>query len=241
MKYRFIYITIIAFLVESVFVQAQIQGNIEITITGHVVDSELPGLFSDMMIVNKRTGTGIFADSKGSFRIRAYQTDSILIAAQGYHILRICFRDSVSQESYDIPVRLRKLNVELPSVEIFSKRNLSEIEQDISKLGYNREDYMLSGINAFQSPITYLFQMYNKTEKNKRKVAELRNDDRKRALLHELFSKYVNDKIINLTPAEFDDFIDFCRVPEDFMKSSTQYEFIMFIKEKYSRYHVTKK
>jgi hypothetical protein len=51
-------------------------------------------------------------------------------------------------------------------------------------------------------------------------VAELENEDRKRAILQELLHKYVEYDIINLSPDAFDDFIEFCSVPDDVIKGS---------------------
>jgi hypothetical protein len=52
-------------------------------------------------------------------------------------------------------------------------------------------------------------------------------------LLKELLTRYVADDIIQLSNDEFDRFVDFCNVSEYFMKNSTQYDFMVYIKSKY--------
>ena len=91
-------------------------------------------------------------------------------------------------------------------------------------------------MDAFQSPITFLYQEFSKRERSKRLVAELRNEDRKRALLKELLHKYVEYDIIRLSDESFDDFIDFCAVPDDVIKGLSQYEFLMYVRKKYELY-----
>ena len=101
-----------------------------------------------------------------------------------------------------------------------------------------KEDYVLSGVDAFSSPITFLYQQFSRRERAKRHVAEMRNEDRKRELLKELLAKYVANEVIDLSDQDFDDFIDYCNVSDEFLKYSTQYEFIMYIKRKYEFYSV---
>ena len=91
-------------------------------------------------------------------------------------------------------------------------------------------------MDALQSPITFLYQEFSKRERSKRKLAELLNEDRKRELLKELLHKYVEYDIINLSDDSFDDFIDFCAVPDPVIKGLSQYEFLLYIKKKYELY-----
>ncbi|MCC7502913.1 MAG: hypothetical protein IT229_10315, partial [Flavobacteriales bacterium] len=96
--------------------------------------------------------------------------------------------------------------------------------------------YRVSSVDAFQSPITFLYQEFSKRERSKRLVAELRNEDRKRDLLKELLHKYVEYDIINLSNESFDDFIDFCAVPDPVIKGLSQYEFLLYVQKKYELY-----
>ena len=73
-------------------------------------------------------------------------------------------------------------------------------------------------------------------ERSKREVAEMRNEDRKRELLRELLHQYVEYDIINLGNESFDDFIDFCAVPDDVIKGLSQYDFLVYVKKKYELY-----
>jgi hypothetical protein len=132
-----------------------------------------------------------------------------------------------------VRIPLRKFEIQLKQVEIFTKRDLEAIQKDIETLGYDKEDYMLSGVDAVSSPITALYQAFSRRERNKRMVAEMRNNDRRRDLLKELFRKYVDNDIIQLNSVEFDDFVDFCGVSDAFLKNSSQYDFIMYVKKRF--------
>ena len=124
---------------------------------------------------------------------------------------------------------------------IIPPRELEVIQKDIEKLGYKKEDYMVSGIDAFESPITFLYQSFSKRERAKRNIAQLRNEDNKRKLLKELFRKYVDNDMITLDEEKFDDFVDFINVSDEFLKNSTQYDFILYVKKKFELYKTLKK
>jgi hypothetical protein len=208
----------------------------EVTVQGRVFTTGHDRAYYDLMIVNKRTRTGSFGNSDGTFVVRCQRTDTLLIGSIGYQTMPITMADSIPKESYYVEIRLKSLQVQLAEVEVLPERTLKQIQQDIDKLGYRESDYRLSSVDAFQSPITFLYQEFSRRERSKRLVAQLENEDRKRALLKELLYKYVQYDIINLSDESFDDFIDFCRVPDEVMQGLSQYEFLLYVKKKYELY-----
>ena len=226
------------FFQSSVFAQPD---SLNININGYAFDSKNPKKrLDDLMIINVRTSQGVFGLADGTFKASIFKTDTIVIASTGYEFQRICFTDSVFKPQYYINVPLIKLNVTLKDVNIFSPRDLQSIYTDIQKLGYNKKDFQLSGVDAFQSPITFLYQEFSKLERLKRHNSERINADKRKELLRQLLANYVSHDIINLDNFEFDDFINFCNVPENYMKSATQYDFCIFIKQKFEVYALMK-
>jgi len=215
---------------------ASAQDSTLITIRGEVYDPSTPNAFFNLLIVNKRTHHGEFGEQSGHFEIRAQKSDTILVGSIGYVTQQLCFKDSVQRDEYHVKMVLRQLSYNLAQVEIISQRALKEIHDDLEKLGYNERDLRTSGVDAFSSPITALYQMWSKRERSIRKLAELEDDERKRELLKELFQQYVEYEIINLSDDTFDDFVDFCDVPNNIIGNMTQYEFIQYVKKKYELY-----
>lgn len=216
------------------------QDTLLITINGHAYNKASPSeRLEDLMIINLSTSQGIFGKADGNFSISLNRNDTFMVASTGYEFLRYCYRDSTGS-MFRLEVPLAKLNVNLKSVTIFSPRDLQSIYKDIEKLGYNKKDYQIEGVDALESPITFLYEEFSRRERLKRHNAELVNEDKKRNLLKELLANYVAGDIIYLDDAEFDDFIDFCDVPEEFMKRSTQYDFCMYIKHKFELYRLTR-
>ena len=208
----------------------------EMTVKGVVVGGDGERVFYDLMIVNRRTRTGTFANTDGSFTAKVLRNDTLLIGAGGYVTRTMPLGEFADDELGNLRIVLRPWNIDLKPVAILPPRTLKQIQEDIGKLGYNEKDYRESGVDAFSSPITFLYQEFSRRERSKRQVAQLENDDKKRELLRELLQEYVDYGIINLSDESFDDFIDFCNVPEAVMKDLSQYDFLVYVKKKYELY-----
>jgi hypothetical protein len=214
----------------------------KITISGYALDSNNPGRrLDDLMIINLRTSQGAFGRADGYFKVDVLKADTFLVASTGYEYKRLCFKDSVYKPNYYITVPIIKLNVTLKEVNIFSHRDLQSIYTDIQKLGYNKRDFELSGVDALSSPITFLYQEFSALERLKRHNAERINTDKRKELLRQLFANYVAHDIINLDNNEFDDFINFCDVPENYLKTASQYDFCIYIKQRFEVYAMMKR
>ncbi|MEX2596281.1 MAG: hypothetical protein WEC59_05060, partial [Salibacteraceae bacterium] len=85
----------------------------------------------------------------------------------------------------------------------------------------------------------YLYQQVSKQERMKRRAYEIINEDKKRMLLKELFSKYVDHDIIDLEENEFEDFIDFMDISDQLLRSMTQYEFVIYTKRRFQDFRNT--
>jgi hypothetical protein len=86
-----------------------------------------------------------------------------------------------------------------------------------------------------------LYQAFSKKEQNKRWIQEQKYKDDQRQIVKELLRLYVAFDIINMTEDDFDDFIQFLNMDDDFLKTASEMELILFIKDKYEHYNSLKK
>ncbi len=214
---------------------AQYNCDSTVFVSGKVLSENGRPLF-DAMVVNRTRQVGSFCESDGSFTLKICKNDSLQIGASGFAGMRISFRDSIPRKQYVVELRLKQLRFSIPEVTILAPRDLDAIQRDIDQLGFDERDYRTSGVNAFQSPITFLYEAFSKRERSKRLVAEMRNDDRRRELLKELFAKYVEYEIIALNDHEFDSFVDFMDPGDESLQRFTQYDFIIYVKESFAAY-----
>jgi len=180
------------------------------------------------MVVNRRTGAGEFVGSDGEFLVRVCPGDTLVFGAVGYRS-----EEHVAQTAGRWDVTLSVLRVEVGTAEVLAPRSLNDIVRDIRALGYKEEDFRVSGVNAFQSPITFLYEEFSREAQSRREVARLENDDRRRALLQELFVKYVDYDIVDLQPEEFEAFALFCDPGDAMLQQWSQYEFIQYVKQRF--------
>jgi hypothetical protein len=208
-----------------------------VNISGRAFDKEnlyLP--FQQLMIINKRTNNGVFADAEGKFSVNALQSDTLIFSALGYSTKKICLRDSVIKKKYYIEVELQKLQYTLKEISVFGTRSLSDIDKDIAKLDSTRRRRNFTDVNALESPITYLYERFSKFGKSKQMVAEWENEDLKKDILKDLFRLYIKHEIIDLSEDEFEAFIMYCNLSEEFIKTASQFELVMAIKGKFQAF-----
>jgi hypothetical protein len=231
----------LCFSVLPIWSYAQIANdNPIININGKAIDAQtgygLPGL----MVLNLRSRTGIFGAHDGSFSVSIHKNDTIKFSVIGYATISICFKDSAVKSSYSIVLQMNKLKVDLYALDVFPSREFSEIKKDIDDLGVKYK-YQTEGMAGLSSPITFLYERFSRHEQQKKKAAELYNDAAKKEILKELFTNYIKADISNLSDVEFDDFLIFCSLPEGFIKSASQYELVMSIKNCFELFMVLKK
>jgi len=215
----------------------QTRDTTAIIVRGELRD-EMDQPIPNAIIINRSTKMGSFGKPNGSFQLKCQRGDTLAITSLGYQTRYITYTDSVSSTDFRLKLYLDTRTYMLSEVEVFAPRDLEQIQEDILKLGYDEKDYMLSGINAAASPITFLYQQFSKVERSKRQVAYLENEDRKRELLKELFRLYVDYEIIALNDDQFDDFITYLNVSDEFLIQSSQYDFLVYVKDRFRDYKI---
>ena len=206
-----------------------------VIISGQAFDKESKLPLPKLMVINNRTNQGVFADAEGKFAITGLQSDTILFSAIGFLVKKVCVIDSTAKKKYYVEVTLQKLQYTLKEISVFASRNLNEIQRDIDKLGV-KKGYSIDGLDALGSPITYLYERFSKFGRSKQKVAEWENEDLKRDILKDLFRLYVKHDIIDLNDSEFDSFIKYLNLSDEFIQNATQFELVMAIKGKYESF-----
>lgn len=188
------------------------------------------------IILNKRTGTGQTSNSSGIFTITGIKTDTFLVTAGGYEVKRICFSDSVQKEIYYIRIGLQIKSTTLNPVAIYPVKDLSEIKKERSTIGKEQTRQTLGVTDAVSSPITYLYERFSREGKSREAVAILENNDRKRDILKELFRTYNRAGVIIMEEEEFDAFISYLNLSESFLKTASDYNLAVYIRQRFLSY-----
>lgn len=219
----------------SAFAQAQAGGD-TLRIRVKVEDLDNAHIWMNFIAVNKRTGAGAFGDKFSEFDMLVLKSDTIIVRSKGYVPMQFSFKDSVLTPFKMFTIKLFKEAILLPEATVIATRDLKEIEQDIKKLELKKTSSYGADYLKVESPITALYEAFSKVEREKREVAQLEFEDQKRAILRELLAKYVQGEIFILSEAEFDDFITYCDPDLNMLKNLSQYDLIMWFKQRYLEY-----
>jgi F0F1-type ATP synthase gamma subunit len=129
---------------------------------------------------------------------------------------------------------------EIEEVVVYPLKSLQEIQEERAGLAM-RETRQVTGIEVLQSPITALYQAFSQKEKNKRLIASYEYADKQKSILQELLRLYVAYDIFYLSETEFDAFISFLNINEDFLKTATEMELVTFVKDKFYHFQLLNK
>ncbi len=206
----------------------------KVLFTGKVVDTLRPQNFYNLLLVNRRTGQGVFGQPNGQFSIFVSNGDTVSISVKNYPVVNaVAKADSNCQFRRIFYIEAKPL--EVSEVIVKPLKSLEQIKEEREALAM-RETRQVTGIDVLQSPITALYQAFSKKEQNKRWIAEQEFKDNQRQIVKELLRLYVAYDIIELSETEFDEFISFLNINETFLKTATEMELITFIQDKYEHY-----
>lgn len=217
---------------------AQAQDCERVWLKGKVTDTLRPAKFLNLMVVNKTTGKGVFGQADGSFGVYVSPKDSIILSVKGYE--KIGFRiqpDSLCQ--YAAFFDLSEKSIEIQEVVVKPLKTIQEIKEERATLAM-RDTRTITGVEAFQSPITALYERFSDKAQSKQRVEELKYQDRQVEILQDLLKLYVSYDVIALSREEFEDFIRFMAIDEHFLKTATDVELVAFIKAKFEHYTLLK-
>lgn len=207
-----------------------------IQIYGRVKDTIRGDETFQLMVINKSKGIGHTGNWDGSFSLKCKQSDTLLIAAGGYKVVTLTFKDSVFKPNYQVILYVEPLSIELSSVEITPMKTVQELKRERQNL--EREDVreLKDPLSMAMSPITALYQYFSQRERSKRLVAEMEYEDKKREFLKELFRVYVDYDVIALEGREFDEFIDYLNISDEMLRYSAEIELIEYIQHRYKQF-----
>src|SRR5690606_4751407 len=130
---------------------------------------------------------------------------------------------------------IAQLSYQSSDVVVKPIKTLDQLKEERERLAF-KEIRSITGINVIQSPITALYERFSKKERSKRLVAEMEHQDSINLVLRKLLRHYISYDIIYLDEEEFVEFIQFLNISEEFLKTASDYDLILFIKDKLEHY-----
>ena len=189
---------------------------------------------TQVYVVNKTNGRFVVADAFGRFSIQLEKNEDLFVSCSGFQREVISFKDSILKLNYQVVIKLSPLAYTLKPVYI-PRRPVDEIRKEMQTLGVEKSA-AAKLINPVENPISFLYYVFSKRERQKREIMELENQDRTRKLLKELLRLYVEEGLFYLPDQQFDAYLDRCPIPEDFLKSASDYDLVARLKSCYLQF-----
>ncbi len=206
----------------------------EIVVNAKVVDeNNNPVPFAD--IAFRRLQLGFSTNKDGFFTAKMLQSDSLVIFKKGHVPTKLTVKDSIPKPQYSIVLVLQRTPLELTEVQISAIRTHQQIRQEINKL-YIKNTDLNSDARPFTNPLSYLYELLSKHEKEKRFASQLETEEAKRIVLKDLFRLYNNYNIIDLDEEEYDRFISYLNMPYVYLQQTSDYDLAVSIKRMYAGY-----
>ncbi len=206
----------------------------KVYVKGSVKDTLQYQPFYNLMVVNKTSGRGVFGQPDGTFQVYANLNDIISISVKTYGVYTFRVNgDSNCQMKLDkVLIGREKM---LQTVVIKPLKSVQQIKEERANLAL-KETHTVTGVDVLQSPITALYERFSKKAQQREKIAGLIYVDQQRKVLKELLRVYVAYEVIDLKDDEFDAFIVFLNISDDFLKTTSDIELIDFIKGKFEHF-----
>lgn len=206
----------------------------EIVVNALVVDeNHNPVPFAD--IAFRRLQLGFSTNKDGYFSTKMLQSDSLVIFKKGHVPTKVTFIDSIPRDEYAVIITLQRTPLELTEVQISAIRTHQQVREEINKL-YVKNTDLNPDARPLTNPISYLYELLSKHEKEKRVASQLETEAAKRIVLKDLFRLYNNYNIIDLDEDEFDRFITYLNMPYSYLQQTSDYDLAVSIKRMFAGY-----
>jgi hypothetical protein len=177
---RKIYTAVISMLfVLPVFGQGMIQ------VKGVVFDADSGNVLDSVTVLVKGTWRIMQNKPDGSFSIFIKPSDTLVFGLYGYRVKYLSFRDSAKDKDYTIRVGLSHFMEVLKEVTIREVRTQKEIRDDLFYLNIGRLR-SLETVDALHSPVTAMYNRYNKRAQSKQILTAYEFELSKNRLVKEL-------------------------------------------------------
>lgn len=207
-----------------------------VRIRASISDSYTKHAISGMSVINPKSSVTIATDSKGFFEATIHRTDTLFLFMPGYHTTKFSVADSAKSNAYVLHLSVEPLSTGLTTaVVIKAPKTLEQIEADRKKLGITPKELERPEI-VITSPISALYEMFSGRAQEREKLkGQIKENDR-RKIFKELLNYYNENGLIDLPEKHYEQFIDFCNLPIEFLKYNSDYEITKTIVAQYNKY-----
>lgn len=207
----------------------------EWSVFGRVINHEFKTPISSITITNTRSKSIVVSNREGDFYIRAADGDSLIASGVGFGKLGMKWKEGMKNIRFELNAEAIVLDEVIVTdkrsetlakeIERFLKEtpNAASIKRDImgNIVGTNGLSNGGAGIGI---SIDALYELWSKEGKANRKAAELEYQDLKKFYVSLRYNKYKIGDLTGFKGQELTQFMDYCKLSDDFVLSATDYD-----------------
>lgn len=186
-------------------------------------------------IIDPKISETFATDGSGYAEHNIHQRDTLFIFFPGYKTIQISVADSAIKSEYTLYIFLTPFAIGLHDVVVKAPKTLEQIEDERKRLGITPKELDRPKMEI-SSPISALYEVFSERAKEREKLKGQMKEDERQKVFKELLTYYNEKKVIDLPERNFDDFIKFCDLPLDYLKTHTDYEIMKTITTYYKKY-----
>lgn len=224
-----------------------------INLNGEIISSEDGELVPYVHIININTNEGTSSDFSGKFSIKVNKTDTLIFSAVGFEKYALTLvENEIDSKDYYIRILLYQSSYELAPVNIYAFKDEAGFKQDILNMevpepanpkiiipGAHQGPVTSRDLNggfSLGSPISSVVNVFSKEAKELRKYQKVLKDAPRQKTLHEKYNLEIVEEITGLKDEELNQFMLFCKIPEDYIIKANDYEIILAVNACYKEF-----
>ncbi len=222
---------------------------------GKVIDEFYKKSIPNTTIINKNTSLTSTSDKEGNFEIEAKKNDIILLAHIAYKVKYIEIK-----ENKFITIFLTEYTKPIEEIIVTNYQLTGYLEIDYKHLASNDNSrYEIAGLNlgyeagnkapkafknllnALSDPVDLVYNLFNKKEKDLKKLIALKKDPQFNKLLSSQNNRESLAMILNINKDEIGKILEKCNYSKTFIQTASDLQVLDAICDSYEDYKVYRK
>lgn len=222
-----------------------------ILLKGEVFSQENGEKVPFVHIVNKNSNLGTYSDLNGNFEIFITSNDTIVFSAVGYKKIEFTLSEiDFSLQEYKIKIFLDISYIQLSTVDIYAFKDEAVFKRDILNLQLPETPKYIIDLPQSQflsahdinpsltlgGPISAIQNIFSKEAREHKKYAEALNEAPNQEIIRKKFNRKIIEDVTGLKEEGLSEFILYCKITDDFILKSSEYEIIEMINSCYKSF-----
>lgn len=187
-------------------------------------------------LINPKSSITLATDGRGYVEEQIRRSDTLFLFYPGYRTAKFSVADSVPKKEYTLRFVMEPLSIGLNQpVIIKAPKTLEQIEEERKKLGITPKELQRPEI-SFTSPISALYELLSARAKEREKLKDQIAEDDRRRVFKELLNYYNENGLIDLPEENYEEFINYCNLPLEYLKYHSDYEITKTVIDLYYKY-----